>query len=239
MSQFIKVYLSIFTCLCFVLPLHAQQNNDVPDGAHAKPIKNFQVISEYSDGKGNIVRVVQYTQGSIRVKETTITPKRLSAGEMKNVDLSKLSPDSLHLVYRKQLKELSVYYKGKLVKAYRAVSGPKPDLDKLMEGDRNTPEGTFKIVSKNGQSKYHRFLLIDYPKPENLKRFEQLKKEGKIPSNAKIGGAIGLHGIWKGGDDMIEMGVNWTDGCIAVKNKDIEELFGVLKIGTKIIIVKN
>lgn len=105
-----------------------------------------------------------------------------------------------------------------------------------MEGDRNTPEGMFTITNKNPGSKYTKFMGLSYPNDSAYQRFNKLKATGKIPATARIGGDVGIHGIWKGGDDMIEMGVGWTDGCVALKNRDIEELFSLVGVGTKVTI---
>jgi hypothetical protein len=79
-------------------------------------------------------------------------------------------------------------------------------------------------------------MLINYPNDSSVARFNTLKRKGQIPTAAKIGGAVGIHGIWKGGDDMIEMGVGWTDGCVALKNRDVEELYSIIGVGTRVYI---
>ena len=107
-----------------------------------------------------------------------------------------------------------------------------------MEGDRCTPEGVFHIAGKNPNSKYNKFMLLSYPNDSARIRFNKLKQQGLIPKTARIGGDIGIHGIWKGGDDMIEMGVGWTDGCVALKNRDVEELYTFVGVGTKVVIRK-
>ena len=73
-------------------------------------------------------------------------------------------------------------------------------------------------------------MLINYPNDSAWAKFNKLKNKGIIPKTARIGGDIGIHGIWAGGDDMIELGVDWTDGCVALKNKDIEELYSIVGV---------
>ncbi|RYY10010.1 MAG: murein L,D-transpeptidase, partial [Chitinophagaceae bacterium] len=107
-----------------------------------------------------------------------------------------------------------------------------------MEGDRCTPEGDFTITNLNPKSKYNKFMLLSYPNDSARHRFNRLKSSGLIPASARIGGDIGIHGIWPGGDDMIELGVGWTDGCVALKNKDVEELFRLVGVGTRVSIRK-
>ena len=105
-----------------------------------------------------------------------------------------------------------------------------------MEGDRCTPEGMFTIQNKNPASQYDKFLKLSYPNDSSVARFNALKEKGAVPKKSTIGGNVGIHGVWKGGDDMIETGVGWTDGCVALRNKDIEELYSFVGVGTKVLI---
>jgi hypothetical protein len=201
--------------------------------------RNAKIVKEYSDGRGHIVRELQYTQGSMLVTEQIIIPKVYTGiGIRKPIDVDTIIKDSVMLLVNKSLYCVQVYYRKKIIRAYKAVFGPQPKMNKCMEGDRCTPEGWYKISGKNPNSKYHRFMQINYPNDSSYSRFNTLKSTGKIPANARIGGSIGIHGIWKGGDDMIEMGVGWTDGCIALKNDDVEELYSIIGVGTKVFIKK-
>lgn len=201
------------------------------------PVKDLKLIREEDDGKGHIVRVIQYSKGHVRVTETIFITKGPSVREL-NIPIrpDTLIKNLLEIVVSKSSYRLGLYYRNRLIRSYKAVFGPNPGFNKLMEGDRNTPEGKFTITNKNGASKYNKFLLINYPNDSAYARFNSLKQQGKIPPTARIGGDIGIHGIWQGGDDMIEMGVGWTDGCVAIKNKDIEELFSLVGVGTKVTI---
>ncbi|MBS1781624.1 MAG: L,D-transpeptidase [Bacteroidetes bacterium] len=211
-----------------------------PEEKKMPPIRNLKVLSEEPDGKGNIVRVVQYNQGMMRITETTITPKVLPFGNTNfKFRADTLVKDSVRLVVDKSKRCLMVYYRRRLIRVYKATFGPSPMLDKCMEGDRCTPEGDFQIANLNPHSRYNKFLLLNYPNDAAKAKFNKLKDAGSIPKTAKIGGDIGIHGIWPGGDDMIELGVGWTDGCVALKNKDIEELFTIVGKGTKVIIVRE
>jgi lipoprotein-anchoring transpeptidase ErfK/SrfK len=201
------------------------------------PVKNLKVISEESDGKGHITRIVQYSKGNIRITETIFITKAPVFREL----TTPIRPDTLiknllEIVVSKSSYRVGLYYRNKLIRSYKAVFGPNPKMNKIMEGDRNTPEGKFTITHKNPGSKYTKFMGLSYPNDSAFCRFNKLKAAGKIPPTARIGGDVGIHGIWKGGDDMIELGVGWTDGCVALKNKDIEELFSLVGIGTKVTI---
>lgn len=200
--------------------------------------KNVKLVKEYSDGKGHIIREIQYNQGSMRVTETIIIPKTVGFNQRVAIMPDTMNKDSVMIMVDKTKYSVKVYYRRRMVRNYKAVFGPTPKQNKCMEGDRCTPEGWFKITNKNPRSKYNKFMLLSYPNDSAMLRFNKLKHDGLIPKTARIGGDIGIHGIWNGGDDMIELGVGWTDGCVALKNKDVEELFAMVGVGTRVYIKK-
>jgi len=122
--------------------------------------------------------------------------------------------------------------RGVPVRRYDAEVGANALGEKARQGDRATPEGRYKVEKKKdlGQSIYHRALLLDYPNKDDRKRFEGAKKRGEIPRRADIGGLIEIHG---GGG----RGQNWTDGCVALKNADMDDLFKRVRVGTRVTIV--
>ena len=199
---------------------------------------NIKVIAEYNDDKGNHIRKIQYDKGHITIQETIVQPIAPVYNLHRPINPDTLNKDSLLLIVNKSKYNVELYYGKKMIRAYRAVFGPKPLENKSYEGDRCTPEGAFRIRSKNPKSQYNKFMLLDYPNDSSYARFNSLKANGKISPTARIGGSVGIHGIWKGGDDMIDLGVGWTDGCIALTNKDIDELYTFLNVGTRILIRK-
>ena len=82
-------------------------------------------------------------------------------------------------------------------------------------------------------------MMLDYPNKESYNKFNERKIEGIIPSAAKIGGGIGIHGTWPHEDFQIDRFRNWTDGCISMRNKDVEELYNIIPVGTKVMIRLN
>ena len=121
---------------------------------------------------------------------------------------------------------------GETVERYDAEVGANALGVKRSQGDRATPEGRYRIVKKKdlGQSVYHRALLLDYPNAEDRRRFAAAKKRGEIPRASAIGGLIEIHG--DGG-----RGQNWTDGCVALRNRDMDELYARVPLGTRVTIV--
>jgi uncharacterized protein YlxP (DUF503 family) len=104
--------------------------------------------------------------------------------------------------------------------------------DKQRKGDRATPEGMYNIVDKiNGnKTKYYKALLLNYPNEEDLVNFNLEKSKGRIPASAKIGGMIEIHG--NGGK-----GTDWTEGCIALRDKDMDVVFNLTDEGTPVTII--
>jgi murein L,D-transpeptidase YafK len=134
--------------------------------------------------------------------------------------------------------ELTVYDEEGWYATYPVVFGNNSLEDKKMEGDKNTPEGTFKITTKRVHDKWCRFLAIDYPTKESVEKFNRRKQKGEIPANAKIGGGIGIHGTWPHEDFVIDRYKNWTLGCISMKNDDVKDLYQYIGSGTQVSIRK-
>ncbi len=208
--------------------------NQKPD-VQLRP-RDIKVLEEHKDRNGDLVRTLQYYLGDQRITETTTIPSYERMHTPINPDT--LNKDSLLVVVNKSKYNLDLFYRRKKIRSYKAVFGPKPMENKKMEGDRCTPEGWFTIKTKNPNSKYNKCMLLNYPNDSSVAAFNRMKAQGAIPPSAAIGGDVGIHGIWKNGDDMIELSVGWTDGCIALKNKDIDELYTFIGTGTRVFIRK-
>ncbi|SHF98119.1 L,D-transpeptidase family protein [Flavisolibacter ginsengisoli] len=134
--------------------------------------------------------------------------------------------------------ELYVYDAKGWYATYPVVFGNSSLDDKKMEGDRNTPEGTFRIVNKRVHEKWDRYMGLDYPTQESIYKFNERKRRGEIPSSARPGAGIGIHGVWPHEDFVIDRYKNWTNGCISLKNSDVEELYRFIPVGTPVTIRK-
>lgn len=135
--------------------------------------------------------------------------------------------------------ELKVYDQDGWYATYPVVFGSKSLDDKMMEGDRKTPEGVYHISSKRPHEKWDKMMLIDFPTQADLDKFKTRKAKGLIPKNAKIGGGIAIHGTWPHDDMAVDLYQNWTNGCIALKNEDVDELYELLPIGAQVVIRKE
>jgi len=133
---------------------------------------------------------------------------------------------------------LSIMIDSSTIKQYPVVLGGNPKDDKLREGDQCTPEGTFKVRDKYPHSSWSKFIWIDYPNESSRKKHSAAKEDGIIPNESNIGGEIGIHGVPDGRGMLIDMKVNWTLGCISLKNKDINDFYPFVSKETIIIIRK-
>lgn len=130
------------------------------------------------------------------------------------------------ILIEKKERRLMLISKGRVLKTYKIALGGNPNGPKERQGDNKTPEGTYVIDSRNRDSRYHLSLHISYPNEKDKKRAKQL--------GASPGGDIMIHGIKNGfswvGDLHAE--VDWTKGCIAVTDEEIEEIDKLAPNGT-------
>ena len=172
------------------------------------------------------------------VEEKAATVSKISSVKRANKRAAFKPQSPMYIVINKKKYELSVYDAQGWYATYPVVFGNNSLDDKKMEGDRNTPEGNFKINQKNVHSKWYRFMGLDYPTQESLAKFNRRKQNGEIPSWAKPGGSIGIHGTWPGEDFVIDRYDNWTLGCISMKRPDVQDLYSYVPVGTPVTIKK-
>lgn len=154
----------------------------------------------------------------------------------KVIDSLKLNKNKLYIEVDKSDYTLYIKVGDTVVKSYPVVLGFNPVDDKMKEGDGCTPEGTFKVRAKYPHASWSKFIWFDYPNAESEKKFNQRKKDGVIPKNARIGGEVGIHGVPGEADEIIDEKQNWTLGCVSLKTADINEIYSLVKVGTKVVI---
>ncbi len=140
----------------------------------------------------------------------------------------KESIDSI-VVYKGERKMLA-FKNNQLVKTYHISLGNQPIGAKQFQGDGKTPEGLYYINGKNPNSDYHKNLGVSYP--------TDAERAWAREFGRSAGGEIKIHGFPNGYThiDRIRLPHDWTIGCIAVTNKEIDELYELVEIGTPILI---
>jgi len=133
-----------------------------------------------------------------------------------------------YVLVKKSEKKMYLQLKGKTVKEYNVVFGERPEGHKQKEGDERTPEGIYVIDYKKADSSFHRAMHISYPNKQDI---ESARAAGVDP-----GGAIMIHGQKNGFSwlSWLSQQFNWTDGCIAVTNTEMDEIWNLVKVATPI-----
>lgn len=146
---------------------------------------------------------------------------------------------------------LTVVQDGQVKQVFTNISvGRNGPADHRLAGDGRTPLGVFHVAWINANSRFHLFFGLDYPNHEQAERAFRQKLidfdtyysirralfQGELPpQNTVLGGNIGIHGIGRG-DPRVHKVANWTEGCIAVTNEQIEQLAQWVTLGTKVVI---
>ena len=132
------------------------------------------------------------------------------------------------ILVEKSARRLTLLWKGRAVKSYRVALGDKPLGRKQCQGDNRTPEGLYRIDARNAGSSYHRSLHVSYPSAQDAANARRL--------GCRPGGDIMIHGI-KNGYGAIGAAhalTDWTLGCIAVTDGEIEEIWAAVPNGTPV-----
>ena len=161
----------------------------------------------------------------------------------------------LKLVIWKSHYTLTLYKGNTPVKTYHVVFGKGyGEGDKKITGDKRTPEGDFYICTMNPSKRFYKFMGLSYPglkhaeyglrdniiSPDEYTLIKKAIEERQQPPwDTRLGGAVGIHGR------MLDASVppqalsreNWTDGCVALDNADIDELYSVVSLGTPVTIL--
>jgi murein L,D-transpeptidase YafK len=134
------------------------------------------------------------------------------------------------VIVRKSARELQLLHSGRVLKTYRIALGWAPDGPKRQEGDGRTPEGVYTLDWRNANSDFYRSIHVSYPREGDQ---EHARRWG-----VSAGGLIMLHGLPNGmpAERVGHPYVDWTNGCIALTNEEIDEIWARVEDGTTIII---
>ena len=141
-----------------------------------------------------------------------------------------------YIIVDKSEYELYVYDDEGCYATYPIVFGSKDLSDKMREGDKRTPDGSFKVVLKKIHKKWGPELLLDYPNPTSMQKFNERKAKGLIPKTARIGDGIAIHATRPQEEWTVDNFYNWTDGCVSVKYTEMKDLYSYIPVGTPVTI---
>jgi murein L,D-transpeptidase YafK len=132
------------------------------------------------------------------------------------------------IVVEKSKREMKLMRGSEVLKTYRVALGGQPVGAKDRQGDHKTPEGIYEVDSKKPNSQFHRALHVSYPSPVDRERARKL--------GVRPGGYVEIHGLganwgWLGAAHRQR---DWTDGCVAVTNQEIDEIWPLVEVGTRV-----
>jgi murein L,D-transpeptidase YafK len=134
------------------------------------------------------------------------------------------------LVVAKRAHTLTLFHMGRAVRTYRVALGRAPVGDKVRKGDERTPEGLYHIDARNPGSRYYKSLHISYPDAKHIQRARSL---GVSP-----GGDVMIHGLPPrfASYGASQADHDWTEGCIALSDQQMDEIWRAVPVGTPILI---
>ena len=132
------------------------------------------------------------------------------------------------VLVRKSERRLLLMQEDTVLRSYRVSLGDNPEGHKLYEGDERTPEGDYTLDWRNPQSDFYKSIHVSYPNEQDI---EEARAWGLDP-----GGSIMIHGLPNEAGDLAFAfaGLDWTDGCIAVTNEAMDEIWNLVPDGTPI-----
>ena len=166
---------------------------------------------------------------------------------------SSILAEDYQVVISKSNKELILKKSNNIIKKYHIATGKGGKGTKRKRGDSKTPLGVYRIFKLKKSKRFHYFIQLDYPNlidawygfkneiidGNDFKRIANAyKKRVPPPQDTNLGGEIGIHGIGETTKKKlaIHQDLNWTDGCIALTNDDVNDLIKFIRIGTTVVI---
>lgn len=162
----------------------------------------------------------------VRGDSTARAAVRAAKAKPSKPDAPAVVADSV--VVEKAARRLTLFYRGEPVRVYFVALGRNPIGDKVQRGDLRTPEGLFTIEGRNPQSKFYKALRISYPDVRHASRAAKM--------GVSAGGDIMIHGLT---GPVAKLGAghrlkDWTEGCIALTNEEIDEVYAAVPVGSPI-----
>ena len=169
---------------------------------------------------------IETSRQAVKEKEIQIIALQKKIETLEQQILALRTEPADKVLIEKKERRMTLLSKGEVIKTYKIALGKNPVGPKVRQGDNKTPEGAYIIDSRNGDSDYHLSLHISYPNEKDKLRAKEL--------GVSSGGNIMIHGIKNGlswvGASHAE--IDWTNGCIAVTDGEMEEIYKLVPNGT-------
>ncbi|WP_437593689.1 L,D-transpeptidase family protein [Sorangium sp. So ce1000] len=170
-----------------------------------------------------------------RVRDAAVAARRATGAAHGPPVLPSVLPPVTEIRIDKSEHTLDLVAGGEIVRSYRVALGPGGAGPKRYEGDRRTPVGTYRVAGRI-DGLFHRFLIVSYPNDEDRARFAELKRRGEVPPGRGVGHGIGIHGVGSAQLAGVHKASDWTLGCIALDDDEMDEIARRTPDGAKIVI---
>jgi len=151
-----------------------------------------------------------------------------------------LSTADVAVVVYKSRRMIELYRGGVVAAEFPVVLGRRPVGNKLYEGDLRTPEGLYHVAFKSPHRRWHYFIGIDYPNDQDRHAYSSALQDDELPvfegHVPAIGSSVGIHG--NDHPKAQARGEDWTEGCIALRNRDIATLYAAIPIGAPVLLLR-
>jgi murein L,D-transpeptidase YafK len=213
-----------------VLPLLVEAEIQIRESDHALKRQDFWVALEKIKTASDVLHTSQENLDAFVQDYLRQIPKwKQLASE--TIAWSRQN-NAAAIIIDKMDRKCHVYISGRLSHSFPVELGPYWMGTKQRQGDRKTPEGRYHVIKKkaNGKTKYYKALEINYPNAQDKEQFRLAKHSGKISSSSRIGGLIEIHGSGGRGND-------WTEGCVALVNPQMDIVYNAASVGTPVTII--
>lgn len=211
--------------LAFVLMVTPSTGAPQAKKAKLPAAKISQIQSKETKRRSNVDRKAKPTSTRIRSSKTA------------EIHTDKPDENKVTLVYiDKSDHKLELRAGSRVIKTYKVAIGIGGMGPKQFEGDMTTPVGHYKVTTRF-RPLFHQFIGVSYPNDDDRTRYAALKRQGKVPDGRGVGFGIGIHGVGSRKLSGIHKQEDWTHGCIAMDDDEIDEFGSLVPEGTAIEIV--
>jgi murein L,D-transpeptidase YafK len=215
----------LFSLLILAVVLMASPSPGAPQAKHSKAPPTTKVTSARAKGKTATLE-----------KSRPITKKKAHRPKAKSAAVApdKHDENKVTLVrIDKSDHKLELLAGTRVVKTYKVAIGIGGMGPKQFEGDMTTPVGRYEVTTRF-RPLYHQFIGVSYPNDTDRARYKDLKRQGKVPEGRGVGHGIGIHGVGSRKLSGIHKQEDWTHGCIAMDDDEIDEFGSLVSEGTPI-----
>lgn len=215
----------LFSLLILAVVLMASPSPGAPQAKESKSRPTTKVTSTRAKGKTATLlksrKIAAKKPAATKTKTAMVVPDKHDENKVTLVRIDK----SDH--------KLELLAGTRVVKTYKVAIGIGGMGQKQFEGDMTTPVGRYEITTRF-RPLYHQFIGVSYPNDSDRARYKDLKRQGKVPEGRGVGGGIGIHGVGSRKLSGIHKQEDWTHGCIAMDDDEIDEFGSLVSEGTPI-----